>query len=87
VDIREDMGSELFLHFGVGALPVTGEDVRAALGEDAIEATGEAARKGGGLFVARVGRGSKAEEGGPVVLTVDPSRLHFFDPETSSAIY
>jgi multiple sugar transport system ATP-binding protein len=87
VDIREDMGSELFLHFGVGALPVTGEDVKAALGEDAIEATGEAARKGGGLFVARVGRGSKAEEGGPVVLTVDPSRLHFFDPETSSAIY
>jgi multiple sugar transport system ATP-binding protein len=87
VDIREDMGSELFLHFGVGARRVAGEDVKAALGEDAIEATSETAQREGGLFVARVGRGSKAEEGGPVDLVVDPSRLHFFDPETSAAIY
>ena len=64
-----------------------GEDVKAALGEDAIEATGESARREGGLFVARVGRGSKAEEGGRIDLVVDPSRLHFFDPETSAAIY
>jgi multiple sugar transport system ATP-binding protein len=87
VDIREDMGSELFMHFGVGALPVTGEDVKAALGEEAIEATSQSATREGGLFVARVGRGSKAEEGGRIDLVVDPSRLHFFDPETSAAIY
>jgi multiple sugar transport system ATP-binding protein len=87
VDIREDMGSELFVHFGVGALPVAGEDVKAALGEEALEATSESARREGGLFVARVGRGSQAEEGGRIDLVVDPSRLHFFDPETSAAIY
>jgi multiple sugar transport system ATP-binding protein len=87
VDIREDMGSELFMHFGVGARPVTGEDVRAALGEEAIEATSQSATREGGLFVARVGRGSKAEEGGRIDLVVDPGRLHFFDPETSAAIY
>jgi multiple sugar transport system ATP-binding protein len=87
VDIREDMGSELFMHFGVGARPVTGEDVRAALGEEAIEATSQSATREGGLFVARVGRGSKAEERGRIDLVVDPGRLHFFDPETSAAIY
>jgi multiple sugar transport system ATP-binding protein len=87
VDIREDMGSELFVHFGVGARPVAGEDVRAALGEEALEATSESARRGGGLFVARVGRGSKAEEGGRIDLVVDSTRLHFFDIETSAAIY
>jgi multiple sugar transport system ATP-binding protein len=87
VDIREDMGSELFVHFGVGARPVAGEDVRAALGEEALEATSGTAQREGGVFVARVGRGSKAEEGGRIDLLVDPSRLHFFDPETSAAIY
>jgi multiple sugar transport system ATP-binding protein len=87
VDIREDMGSELFVHFGIGARQVAGEDVRAALGEDALEATSESARRGGGLFVARVGRGSKAEEGGRIDLVVDATRLHFFDIETSAAIY
>jgi multiple sugar transport system ATP-binding protein len=87
VDIREDMGSELFVHFGVGARAVAGEDVRAALGQDALEATSESARRSGGLFVARVGRGSKAAEGSRIDLVVDSSRLHFFDIETSAAIY
>jgi multiple sugar transport system ATP-binding protein len=87
VDIREDMGSELFVHFGVGARAVAGEDVKAALGQDALEATSESARRGGGLFVARVGRGSTAAEGSRIELVVDPSRLHFFDVETSEAIY
>ena len=87
VDIREDMGSELFMHFGVGARPVVGEDVKAALGEDSLEATSQSATREGGLFVARVGRGSKAEEGGRIDLVVDAGRLHFFDPETSDAIY
>jgi multiple sugar transport system ATP-binding protein len=86
VDIREDMGSELFVHFGIGAQPVVGEDVKAAVGEEALEITGHSRREGG-LFVARVGRGSKAEEGGRIELVVDPGRLHFFDPETSAAIY
>ena len=81
------MGSELFVHFGVGAKAVVGEDVKAAVGEDAIEATSAHTLREGAVFVARVGRGSRAEEGGRIELVVDPTRLHFFDPETSSAIY
>jgi multiple sugar transport system ATP-binding protein len=87
VDIREDMGSEVFVHFGVGARAVRGEDVRAAVGEDAIEARQVAAETGGSLFVARVDRATRAAEGGRIELAVDTDRLHFFDPATGAGIY
>ncbi|HEY7563174.1 MAG TPA: phosphomannomutase CpsG [Gaiellaceae bacterium] len=62
VDIREDMGSEVFVHFGVRGPPVRGEDVKAAVGADAVEASEEEARKQGSLWVARLGRGMRARE-------------------------
>src|SRR2546426_1139482 len=80
VDIREDMGSEVFVHFGIGGKPVIGEDVRAAVGEDAAEVKRSA-------WVARVDRDTKAEEQRPIELAVDTNRLHFFDIETGDAIY
>src|SRR5918992_1550236 len=87
VDIREDMGSEVFAHFGVGAPPVRGKDVEAAVGVEAVEATAEQARRQGSLFVARLGRGLPAREGDRLDLFVTPERLHFFDPETGRGIY
>jgi multiple sugar transport system ATP-binding protein len=87
VDIREDMGSEVFVHFGVGAPPVRGEDVEAAVGHEAIEATAEQSRQKGSLFVARLNRGSGAREGDRVELFAVLDRLHFFDPETGRGIY
>jgi multiple sugar transport system ATP-binding protein len=87
VDIREDMGSEVFVHFGVGAPAVRGEDVRAAVGEEAVEATAEQAKKHGSLFVARLGRETRTREGEQIELFATPQRLHFFDPETGRGIY
>jgi multiple sugar transport system ATP-binding protein len=87
VDIREDMGSEVFVHFGVDGPPVRGEDVKAAVGADAVEATAELATKQGSRFVARLGRAARLREGDQVALTVAAGRLHFFDPETSLGIY
>jgi multiple sugar transport system ATP-binding protein len=80
VDIREDMGSEVFVHFGVGGKAVLGEDVRAAVGEDAADVKSNA-------WVGRLDRDTNAEEKTPIELAVDSSRLHFFDPETGDAIY
>jgi multiple sugar transport system ATP-binding protein len=80
VDIREDMGSEVFVHFGIGGKPVVGEDVRAAVGKDAAEVKRS-------IWVARVDRDTKAAEERPLELAVDANRLHFFDPETGDAIY
>jgi multiple sugar transport system ATP-binding protein len=87
VDIREDMGSEVFVHFGVAAPPVRGRDVQAAVGAEAVEATAEQAKKHGSLFVARLGRGTRAREGDSIELAVTPGRLHFFDRETGRGIY
>jgi multiple sugar transport system ATP-binding protein len=87
VDIREDMGSEVFVHFGVGAPPVRGKDVEAAVGTEAVEATAEQARKQGSLFVARLQRGTRARERERIELLAAPDRLHFFDPETGLGIY
>jgi multiple sugar transport system ATP-binding protein len=80
VEIREDMGSEVFVHFGIVGKPVVGEDVRAAVGEDAADVKRS-------VWVARVDRETQAEEQRPLELAVDANRLHFFDPETGDAIY
>jgi len=80
VDIREDMGSEVFVHFDPGAAMVAGEDVKAAVGEEAAEVKGNA-------WVARLDRDTTAAERERVDLVVDVNRLHFFDPETGDAVY
>jgi multiple sugar transport system ATP-binding protein len=87
VDIREDMGSEVFVHFGVGGPAVRGEDVAAAMGEEALEATMAQAKKKGSLWVGRVDRESRAREGEKIEFAVSTQRLHFFDPETGRGIY
>jgi multiple sugar transport system ATP-binding protein len=87
VDIREDMGSEVYIHFGAGGRPVRGKDVAAAIGDEAIEATEQQTKGKGSLFVARVGRESKAREDERMELVVATSHLHFFDPETGRGIY
>jgi multiple sugar transport system ATP-binding protein len=87
VDIREDMGAEVFVHFGIAAPPVRGEDVRAAVGADELEATEQVVRKAGSLFIARVDRASGVREGGRVELAVDTRRAQFFDIPSGEAIW
>jgi len=80
VDIREDMGSEVFLHFGIDAPTVSTEDVREAVEEEAVVPERR-------QFVARVARESGVREGDSVRLAVRTDRLHFFDLETGAGIY
>ncbi len=87
VDIREDLGSDIYVHFAVSGPPVRGEDVKAAVGEDAVQATEAYTKQKGSLWVARVGLTSSAQEGKPLELVVDTSHLRFFDPETGRGIY
>ncbi len=87
VDIREDLGSEVLMHFAVSGPPVRGEDVKAAVGEEAIEATEAQVERHGVPFIARVDPDSRAREGEQVKLAVDTRRLHFFDTKTGLGIY
>ncbi|HLY94086.1 MAG TPA: sn-glycerol-3-phosphate ABC transporter ATP-binding protein UgpC [Gaiellaceae bacterium] len=87
VDIKEDMGAEVFLHFAVDAPPVKTEELREIVGEEALEAAEEQTHHHGSPFIARVARGTQAREGDRVALTVDTQRLHFFDLLTGAGIY
>jgi multiple sugar transport system ATP-binding protein len=90
-DIREDMGSEVYVHFNVAAEPVTTKEVVEALVVDAPEdaearQAAERARGAGVSFVARLDRETRAGERERLELAVDVARLHYFDPETGLAV-
>jgi multiple sugar transport system ATP-binding protein len=86
VDIREDMGAEVFLHFAVDAPPVTADELREIVGAEALKAADEQTHHHGSPFIARVERGTPAREGEKTTLHVDTSRLHFFDLETGESL-
>jgi multiple sugar transport system ATP-binding protein len=86
VDIKEDMGAEVYLHFAVDAPPVKAEELREIVGDEALEAAEEQTHHHGSPFIARVERGTAAREGEKTRLYVDTSRLHFFDAQTGESL-
>jgi multiple sugar transport system ATP-binding protein len=87
IDIREDMGSEVLVHFGVGAPLLRSDEVKAAVGAEALEAVEARAGEKGTPFVARLGRGTRAQEGDRIVFFVRTEHVRFFDPDTGRGIY
>ena len=85
-DIREDMGSEVYVHFNVPADPVSTREVIEAFEDEEARMAAELARGGGIVFIARLERTTEARERQPLALEVDVTRLHFFDPETGIAV-
>jgi len=78
VEVVEELGADTHVLFSVAAPRVEASEVRAAAGdEDTTLAAVE-----GSLFTARVDPGTSAKPGRPLRLAVDPSRFHYFDPET-----
>ena len=87
VDIKEDMGSEVYLHLASEAPPVQTDELREIVGEEALEAVEEQTHHHGGAWTARVDRRTLAREGEEVELAVSTGHLHFFDLETGAGIY
>src|SRR5579884_1998823 len=87
VDIKEDMGSEVFLHFASEAPAVRTEELREIVGEEALEAAEEQTHHRGADWTARVERRTLAREGDEIELAVATAHLHFFDLETGDGIY
>ena len=77
-EVVEELGADTHVLFSVAAARVEVSDVRAAAGDD--DATLAAVE--GSLFTARVDPGTAARPGAALRLAVDPSRFHYFDPET-----
>jgi multiple sugar transport system ATP-binding protein len=85
-DIREDMGSEVYVHFGLGVPAVHRTEVAEARAPEE-EAQARVAARSSSPFVARLGRETRAREDTPLELVVDVDRLYMFDLETGDGVY
>ena len=83
VSLLEQLGSDSYIHFYKDIRPVQTEAIEEILadeGED-ISVLGDNTK-----FIARINPNSTVVEGKEIELKIDPSKLHFFDPETGDAI-
>jgi multiple sugar transport system ATP-binding protein len=90
VDLREGMGSEVYLHFTIEAPPVFTEDTRELavdIDEKALEELKMRANERRNPFIARASPETTAKVGEPTEILVDTRKLYFFDPATGNSIY
>ena len=83
VSLLEQLGSDTYVHFYKDIKPVQTEAIEEILadeGED-ISVLGDETK-----FIARINPNSTVEEGQKINLALDPTKLHYFDPDTGLAI-
>jgi multiple sugar transport system ATP-binding protein len=90
VDLREGMGSDVYLHFTVDAPPVFTEDTRdlaADVDAKALQDLKDQASEQKTTFITRAGPETTAQVGDRMEIHVDTRKLYFFDPATGEAIH
>ena len=83
VSLLEQLGSDTYIHFYKDINPVQTEAIEEILadeGED-ISVLGTQTK-----FIARINPNATIEEGKDITLSINPSKLHFFNPETGLSI-
>jgi multiple sugar transport system ATP-binding protein len=88
VELREDMGSEVLVHFAIDCPPVLTEDTKelaADRGLDVEELASPQTQQT--LFIARFDANSTASEDDHIEVLVRTRALYFFDPETGMSIW
>ena len=83
VSLLEQLGSDTYIHFYKDLSPVQTEAIEEILadeGED-ISVLGTQTK-----FIARINPNATIEEGKNIKLSINPSKLHFFNPETGLSI-
>jgi multiple sugar transport system ATP-binding protein len=80
VAVLEELGSDAHVFFEVDAKRISAESLEAS-GDDATLLAEEKA-----LFTARVDPRTRARVGMPLTLAIDPSRFHFFAPDTGDSL-
>jgi multiple sugar transport system ATP-binding protein len=87
VDLTEPLGADVLLYFGTTARGVVSSAASADVGEDAsIHLGGSGDGFGQTRMCARVSPRTRIAIGHAAQLTVDTSRLYFFDPQTRDSV-
>jgi multiple sugar transport system ATP-binding protein len=88
VELVEALGNELQVHFLIDATRASSEDTAAATGQDEVSSL-ETLRMGTANTegVARVSPRSQVSAGSRASFVVDTDYLHFFDPDTTLAVW
>jgi multiple sugar transport system ATP-binding protein len=89
IDLRESLGSEVYVHFALDAEPVVTEETREVAADLGAETLGELEKRAAErttTFIARLQPRTPAREGDRVRLALNPRGLHFFDPQSGRRI-
>ena len=83
VSLLEQLGSDSYIHFYKDIKPVQTEAIEEILADDGEDITvlGDNTK-----FIARINPNSTVTEGEEIELKINPSKLHFFDPESGDVI-
>jgi multiple sugar transport system ATP-binding protein len=85
-DVTEELGSEINVLFTIDAPPVERDETLAATSDEGDEEIPFMTEDRRAVFTARVDARSRIVPGSDITLTIDPSRFHYFDPETGVAM-
>ena len=83
VSLLEQLGSDSYVHFYKDIKPVQTEAIEEILADEGEDITvlGDKTK-----FIARINPNSTVTEGEEIELKINPSKLHFFDPESGDEI-
>jgi multiple sugar transport system ATP-binding protein len=90
VDLREGMGSDVYLHFAIDAPPVFTEDTRelaSDIDEKALQELKQQASERRSAWIARASPETRAQVGASIEVAVDTRKLYFFDEASGESIY
>ncbi|MBA2383860.1 MAG: sn-glycerol-3-phosphate ABC transporter ATP-binding protein UgpC [Actinobacteria bacterium] len=83
VEVLEELGSDAYVFFEVDSKPIVVEEAVSVEGDEDGQLLAERKKA---LFAARVDARTRAKVGDSIRLSVDPSRLYFFSPETGESL-
>jgi multiple sugar transport system ATP-binding protein len=89
VELREGMGSDVFLHFSLETPPVVTEDTKALasdIDEKAVDELQEQASQRRTTLIARASPETSARVGQRTDIHVDAHKLYFFAPDTGASV-
>ena len=83
VSLLEQLGSDTYVHFYKDIKPVQTEAIEEILADEGEDIT---VLGNNTKFIARINPNSTVKEGQKINLALDPTKLHYFDPDTGLAI-